>query len=288
MGEVVDGIDIELTRGGSLVGTIAPGRDGSLARHVVLSNGDGAPLSWPVAPDGTFHVDHLTPGPWNVRVNPRAVSYFEGNMEMVFDATTCELPSNCVIREGETTTLTLTADDTLAAVVHGKVSGIDDPARWCARIAGFRGDIDQTPAPSHDSGWLAQIGEDGSFELRFEIGRRKIILWPNRDMSAKPSQCAFVWTDDLHEGPQTFEATLALGRIEGDVGSVAADRPLFVEADATTSGGLEFHARMLVDASGHFVFADAPAGEVRLHVPKTEIARTVTVSAGATATIQLR
>jgi len=281
-------LDIELTHGGSLTGQVVAGADGSRAPFVVISNGDGVPRSWPVSADGTFSIDHLVAGAWNVRTSEMAISMGYTVLEIVQESRG-DLPTNCVIREGETTTLVLSSDDTLACILRGKVVGRDGgSAMWGAWVGA--GDV---PIPTVWNGSTKPspvlIGREGEFECRDDVpGRAQLVVFARYPEPEHASYSVFSRPLELTQGIARMTVTLDLGGIEGDVGQRVEGRPLAVEADATTADGFRFHAKVRLLDDGRFTLPIAPAGEVRLHVGELGLERTVTVATGATTNVTLR
>lgn len=292
----LENVDVELTRGGTLAGTVLPGRDGSMAHFVVISDGDGVPRSWPLGSDGTFRVEHLTPGAWNVRTHGVALPY--GAVCGAYDTPARELPSNCIVREGETTTLVITADETLACVVRGVVEdlgALEDG--WKATIGSDTVPIANfvaRPDPNFskyevlfDSRPRSPVAPDGSFEIRsLYPGCSKIVVWHEEGEGVSTSWCAWSQPLDAKQGLQTWRAKLPNGRIEGQVVFTGPRFSSFIAADATTADGLNYEAQVSIDAAGRFTIAAAPPGDVHLHCGKIEGHATVTV--GSTTTITLR
>jgi len=280
-------LDIELTHGGSLAGQVVAGADGSRAPFVVISNGDGVPRSWPVSADGTFSIDHLVAGAWNVRTSETAILVNYRKLDTA--EASGDLPSNCVIREGETTTLALSSDDTLECIVRGKVVGRDGGSMMWGAWAGAR----DVPIPIVWSGSAKPspvlIGRDGRFECRDDVpGRAQLVVFARYPEPDHASYSVFSRTLELKQGIARMTVTLDLGGIEGDVGQRLEGRPLAVEADATTADGLLFHSSVRLLDDGRFTLPIAPAGEVRLHVDELGLERTVTVATGATTSVTLR
>jgi hypothetical protein len=303
------GLEIALTLGGSIEGRVMPGSDGSRARYVVASNGDGNPRSWPISVDGTFRIDHLAPGPWNVRTHDTPLGFDSLSVSSNCGALDV-LPSNCVVRDGETTTLTISSDDTIDCIVRGEVTGLRDAttpywARWWQAWIGPSSRTDEKiawdtggdlPNVSFDrSGMLFRGGEPptalfdaDAFEFRREWCDPSVLVLALRLDGADRSCVVSLrrpWT--LKQGIARWTGKFELGVIEGTV-ATRAPASLHVEADATTADGFCYHARVRVRDDGGFTIPRAPAGEVHVCVEGLAVEQTVQVEAGATTNVALR
>jgi RNA polymerase sigma-70 factor (ECF subfamily) len=285
-------LEIGLMRGGSIAGVVLPGRDGVRAPYVVLSNGDAYPRSWSVATDGTFHADHLTPGPWNVRAHDAAVPFHSWSGR--FDAGPLDvLPSNCVVRDGECTTVTISSDDTLDCIVRGRVTGLCDATtpswlrRWQAWIGPSR--LSDEEIAWHTPGQPESDPFDGDcFQFRRDwCGEAELVLAQRLDAIDRSFVASLrrPWT--LKQGITDWSGSFEFGAIEGCVVSCAPES-LHVEADATTADGFRYHARVRVRDDGGFTIPRVPAGAVRVRVDGLGVEQTVQVETGATANVALR
>ncbi len=95
-------LDIELSIGGALEGTVRVPAGQSLAgRVVVIHRGDGRPRSVRTASDGSYRFEGLMPGPWQVlgrdeEIDPHTTRYssYGGDESLVW---------NCRVEVGRTT-----------------------------------------------------------------------------------------------------------------------------------------------------------------------------------------
>lgn len=104
--------ELALTLGGTLEGRVLSGDGVDVAgARVVASRGDARPREQVVGDDGRFRFEHLTPGPWEVRlVEPSALataSVSFSSFSGAEDAGPSEIPSNCTVEEGGTTSFEL-------------------------------------------------------------------------------------------------------------------------------------------------------------------------------------
>jgi hypothetical protein len=78
-GAGVQGIELRLTRGASVVGRVTGVEGSELARVQIIAQGRGLPLGGRVEPDGSYRIDSLPEGEWRVRAElPGTALYAEG------------------------------------------------------------------------------------------------------------------------------------------------------------------------------------------------------------------
>lgn len=245
----IDGVEIQMNTGGSLVGRVRVGPNRSPASVVVLvSRGDGRPKFTRPDADGNYRFDNLTPGPW--RVEDRDVEP-EGRSHSVAQGDEHPFRWDCEVRLGETTShdLDLRWHDGLR--VTGRLTfGGRGVSGWSAVIE----------SPEHaDRPWACRPGElaaDGSFSIEAKPGPATLVL-------RSPAGASVAWTVsrefviERNTGPQVFE--FATGAVEGSVSDAASTHRLrhdegprmFVEATFRPSADGTFHLDQFVagDAS---------------------------------------
>lgn len=156
-------LTVALEPGGSLEGRVLDGDQVRQVRHVLLSRGDGVPFTVTTDPDGVFRVAHLTPGPWMIRLNPGEVRPGHAGSSSTTGAPFTEIPADCSIVSGRTTTHDLAVGDLAPrASLSGRLllDGVD-PTHFEVTLA--------SEAVSPDQGGARRprrIGPDGAF--RFE------------------------------------------------------------------------------------------------------------------------
>ena len=250
----LDGVEVELSTGGSLEGrvTLGPGR--SPASVVVgVSRGDGRPRFTRPGPDGRYRFDGLTPGPW--RVEDRDIEP-EGRVFGMAQGDEHPLRWDCDVREGETTVhdLDLRWQDGLQ--VEGQVTWDGrGPEGWTASLE----------APGHaDRPWtprLVTLDAEGHFALDARPGSAKLVL-----RSPERPGVRMLLERKITVGPEgrlhRFDFTS--GAIQGHVNPSALQLRLFHRIDGQTKLEVHFEA----DASGSFQVPVAPSGEASFQASK--------------------
>lgn len=243
----LDGVEVELSAGGSLEGSVTLGPGRNPASVVVgVSRGDGRPRFARLGADGRYRFDQLTPGPW--RVEDRDIEP-EGRIFSMAQGDEHPLRWDCEVHEGETTVhdLDLRWQDGLQ--VEGQLTwdGLG-PKGWTASLE----------APDHaDRPWaprLVNLDAEGRFALDARPGSAKLVL-----RSPEGADVRMVLERTITVGPEgrlhRFEFTA--GAFQGQVDPAAKQLRLFHRIDGQTKLEVHFEA----DASGGFQVTKAPAGK---------------------------
>ena len=157
-GEVgAEDVDLELTAGGAIVGTVRlPAGEEATGWTVGASRGDPEPRTTVVGPDGSYRFEGLTPGDWLVeRVSTHDLSsYVQSSRTPVL------WRGNCTVVEGQTTRFDLEGDRFDRVVLRGRLDfdGVDTQG-WGVTLSvaeeSFDGeDVDR-----------ARMNSEGEFEL---------------------------------------------------------------------------------------------------------------------------
>ncbi len=246
----LDGVEVELSTGGSLEGSVSLGPGRSPASVVIaVSRGDGHPHYARPGADGRYRFDRLTPGPW--RVEDRDIEP-EGRVFGMANGDEHPLRWDCEVHEGKTTVhdLDLRWQDGLQ--VEGQVTwdGLG-PKGWTASLEG----------PDHaDRPWtprLVKLDDEGRFALDARPGRAKLVL---RSPEGAPVRMLLERTITVGPEGRLHRFEFTAGAFQGQVDPAARQLRLFHRIDGQTWLEVHFEA----DASGHFQIPKAPAGKASL------------------------
>lgn len=158
-GKGAQGVELEVTRGGVLTGTVVPPA-GELAEGlvVVASRGDGEPVWARADVDGRYRLERLAPGPWHVegRLEPPSFeirSFASSPEEMDFRW-------NVEVGDGETTEFDVDMRGLGDVVVDGRVTIDGVPAAgWSVELQSMANVLQRKALPS------TALAPDGSFVL---------------------------------------------------------------------------------------------------------------------------
>ncbi|HVS19842.1 MAG TPA: carboxypeptidase-like regulatory domain-containing protein [Planctomycetota bacterium] len=188
-----DELEVELGEGGAIAGRVlvAPGPDAG-GRIVGISRGDCNARTQRAAPDGSFRFEHLTPGPWQVRVVDEEIHPSRTMTSSSTGRGRAELEYDCRVEEGRTTRF-----------------DIDLTGRGGVRVVGLLR-LDGAPPGV----WRAMLTEDGllggsSFdEAKLDVDGGFTLLAP------KPGRYRVVLQGMVGEGGSFVVATVELAQGE--------------------------------------------------------------------------
>jgi hypothetical protein len=166
-----EGLELALGEGGGIEGVVLPETGGSPAGTIVgLSRGDAHAFTIRCDSDGRFRVDHLAPGYWFVRRNSEEIDSFSGSGVIIYpNGPVGNMPSNCEVKEGQTTQfrLDLQAESASKCMLRGSLVIVgSESGVWHARLS------PEHPAPGVEGSEQVTLQKDGSFELRVPHGGR--------------------------------------------------------------------------------------------------------------------
>jgi hypothetical protein len=239
-------MEIELVRGGRLEGHVlgfAPAT--SIVQFVSASRGDGRVLSTRIAADGSYALDHLTPGEWCVRPSEQDFTNWIQTAEAPPE------PANqlVTIADETTTRLDLPLPPTSGAVLEGHlhIPGVED-GTWTAHLQ---------PFDKLESAVSTRVGTDGSFRLEVGSGGRHHLQL--RTVSQASLSCALDCDVELAPGTNEWACSTELGSI-----SVTNPPVGDLELECQLSGGVTWTAQWRPTGPGQHIFAGPPAGQVRI------------------------
>lgn len=166
-------LDLQMRRGGALVGKVIPPRGRSAAGLIVgISRGDGFPKNLRTAEDGTYRFEGLMPGRWLVMALSEELVDGRSHTR-TSRGSWGELPWSCEVPEdGEVNFDLLIGDQAPRLELRGKLS-IDGgmSGLWNASVAAFESDVWEQSAER------SPVGGDGTFMLHpSKEGRVRVVL----------------------------------------------------------------------------------------------------------------
>jgi hypothetical protein len=230
-GVALDGLEVELVRGGSVQGLLLvdPGESAE-GRTVVASRGDGRDLATRTDTDGRFVFEHLTPGPWTISA----------------DGATRE--ASLEARDGETATAEVSCRTLPAVRLSGRLSFAG------ATTAGLRARL----LSGGREVCVAEIDSFGGFELVSPRAGEHVIRvessGANEDLRIEASAL-------LRDGDNSWDLDLPLGRAQGRLVHGVAGGATFGWR-WTDGASLSASGTLRADAEGTFVVPRMPAGTI--------------------------
>ncbi|MEM1452391.1 MAG: sigma-70 family RNA polymerase sigma factor [Planctomycetota bacterium] len=156
------GADLALTAGGSIEGIVQDGDGLRQVRVVMVSRGDGVVRTVRTDADGAFRIDHLTPGPWMLRLTSTMMEGGASSSSFAFGARFKSIEPDVIVSEGRVTRFDVRTGELAPRVsVRGRVS-LDgfDPARLRVLLNAYEA------FGAGDTGGTARVRADGTFEVR--------------------------------------------------------------------------------------------------------------------------
>ncbi|MEM9380825.1 MAG: sigma-70 family RNA polymerase sigma factor [Planctomycetota bacterium] len=155
--------DLALTPGGSIEGVVQDGDGLRQVRVVLASRGDGEIRTVRTDADGAYRIDHLTPGPWMVRLTSRMMEGGGSSSSSSWGAPFRSFEPDLVVTEGRVTRHDVPTGALAPSVaIRGTVAfeGLD-ASRLRVRLIGYEafgaGDVGAAPT---------RVAPDGTFEVR--------------------------------------------------------------------------------------------------------------------------
>jgi hypothetical protein len=163
-----------LGTGGAIEGRVLVADGRSPAGTIVgFSRGDGRASTVRVGEDGTFRVERLMPGPWLVQRMDAELRPNHSSASLDPGPPWNELPSSCIVHEGETTRFDLDLGAGDAAFVLAGLLSIDGaaPGAWTAAL------LEPVGGERHATVASAAVDLHGRFELRARAaGPTRLVL----------------------------------------------------------------------------------------------------------------
>jgi RNA polymerase sigma-70 factor (ECF subfamily) len=252
----MDGIEIELVRGGAIEGHVrkAPGKDPA-GVIVAIDRGDCKPRTQRVGPDGAFRFDHLTPGRFNVtrsevevRGNSWSTSWSKG------DDVHPKYPWNCSVQDGSVTRFDLDLSDERPCALLAQVSANGVPASgWTATL---------WPESRSTTKKLPGGAVDAEGRLRLEVsepGPWRLLLGPPAESGAGAS---FEVPVELSRGEIRFPLDLRVGSVRGHCAGPRGESS--ISFSGGQRGSVTCRSEVRLDAQGRFEMPFVLAGHGRV------------------------
>jgi len=251
----VEGLHLELARGGTLEGEVRVDSGESLeGRIVALSRGDGLPFTVRTDAQGRFRIERVTPGAWWIGPAERELAPGSFQAARLPSRAPVAIPANTAVEDGETQRVSVSFEVRLRTLVRGELALGGQPARkWQVQVA-------RAEAPTR-SVRRAVLDDAGRFELGTPEPGLHVLSFhdPARGAELYTLECAV----ELVEGEQRWQLDLPTGRVQGRL-ALLARREDALEWRAEPTPGIAARGRVLPDAEGSFLLPRIPAGEVRL------------------------
>ncbi|MFT5464161.1 MAG: protocatechuate 3,4-dioxygenase beta subunit, partial [Planctomycetota bacterium] len=251
------GLDIEMTTGGSIVGHILVlGGEEVSGRIVGFSRGDGFGFTMRTDANGEYRAEGLTPGNWQVvqrqeevRTNFTNSSYSSGTDALV-------IPWNCRVFAGEETRFDLDLRD-LAMVTLAGSFGIEG-----ASTRGWRVSMSAIDDQALETVYKDVLDVDGSFRLTAnEPGNYRVSITgelfdtyfhANRNVA-------------LGERENELVTTMKSGTIRGHVPPAQFDEQAEIYITSVSNEGWTINSGIRPNGEGEFTLEHFPAGPATIH-----------------------
>ena len=249
---------IELERAGAIEGHVRAAPGSRSERLVAASSGWSFAHTAPVESDGSYRLEGLQPGRYQLRVcRPPLASLqaYEARGE-----TTEGFEWDCAVRPGATSRVDLETPDEEAVILRGQLTRASAPTEaWVARLVLAKTDLFQRREPRAQ----AELGPDGRFELR--LSRPGPYVLEFRGPNGRVLSCPIALQLGANEWRHTLRTipVRILGRAD------AEDSRLFLRL-LGGDGALEFSASGICPRSGDeqgWCF-DLPVGPARLETKR--------------------
>jgi len=251
----VEGLHLELARGGTLEGEVRVDPGESLeGRIVALSRGDGLPFTVRTDAQGRFRIERVTPGAWWIGPAERELAPGSFQAARLPSRAPVAIPANTTVEDGETQRVSVSFEVRLRTLVRGELAlGGQAARKWQVQVA-------RAEAPTR-SVRRAVLDDAGHFELGTPEPGLHVLSFhdPARGAEFYTLECAV----ELVEGEQRWRLDLPTGRVQGRL-ALLARREDALEWRAEPGPGLAARGRLLPDEEGTFLLPRIPAGEVRL------------------------
>jgi protocatechuate 3,4-dioxygenase beta subunit len=257
----IEGLVLRLSLGGALTGEVYGPGGAPLAsvrvRYTVMGSGDGGVETTDA--HGRFRAEHLTPGLYQVMVEPDPQSFIaalekggeEPDMGKIFE----ELKmTSADVRAGETAHVVLGAEPQNPVQVYGRLTEAGEPVAGRMVIAMAEGEQVMS------SMRMARTDDDGAFELELKQPG-PVVFSVQLDGGGNPQ----FFEDAPEQEAWHVELELPTGRISGTVfapdGKPAAGIPVRITGeDGFTPTLIGLSNRVVTDAEGRYAFQSLEPG----------------------------
>jgi hypothetical protein len=273
-------LELELGAGGVITGhVLLPAGESPAGVILGLSRGDGFPRTLRADLDGAYRIEQLTPGPWLLE---RAEEEISPNRTMSQSGDTdapVEIPSVCVVREGQVTAFDLDLRRDQSASVSGQllIGG-----RAADQFRAELQDADGSGASASES----PLDREGRFQLRVtKPGSWRLAL---HGPDTGGARLHVMEPLQLRAGENTWQADLATGVVEGRVAASRSSADQELNLYWSSAGRVAF-IEIKPGADGRFTLPSVPAGECKIVRGQSsrEPLLQFTVEAGGTQQIEI-
>jgi RNA polymerase sigma factor (sigma-70 family) len=254
-------LDLRLERGGSIAGrlTLEGGRSPA-GWTMVASDALAETADAQVAPDGSFHLDHLHAGGWQIQAFEPGLRYFRAGGKLL----TKRVPElNVQVETGRTTDYGHASRPRENARLRGQL-WIDGapPGAWRVTL---RTSTPQGAITTRET----TLDPDGHFEIRLRPGLSTSLSFHGSHVG---TQLSILAQPVIQVGDNDWSYVLATARIEGRVASTPAPGGMLGGPQYVVEAGeLRITTNLTVDEQGHFGPLTVGAGSGILRGPQTNI-----------------
>lgn len=202
-----DELRVELNEGGAIEGrVIMPSGPDATGRIVGISRGDAHAVTQRTGPDGTFRFEHLTPGPWQVRLVDEEIHPSFSSSTSTTARMRPEIQWDCRVEQGLTTRFDIDLGERGDVRLSGllRIDG-RDPGAWKALLTS---DSIFGAAPLDD----ADVALSGEFELA--VTRPGSYLLLLQGTYGERGMQFLVARVELGKGENPWQLDLATGELE--------------------------------------------------------------------------
>ena len=220
-----DAIVIELTEGGAIEGVVLDGDGLRQSRVVLISRGDGLVQTVRTDPDGAYRFDHLTPGPWMVRIVPELIDPSGSSSTGSWGKPFRDFDADCFVLEGEATRF-----DPLVGRLEARVT-----VRGQVTFSGFDAahmGVDLVPLAGNRSSWSSpesnRVDADGAFTVRGGAPGPHMLVLFDATEDTEDDALRFAVQLELTAGENAFALDVSFGEVSvGDAADGALERLLW-------------------------------------------------------------
>ncbi len=268
------GVELELQEGGAIEGRVLVAPGAAVAGRLIgVCNGWSFLRSAPVDADGSFRIDGLAPGDYQVRALVRPVSSLQALSIFRTLGDVQEVVSDCVVRSGKTTHVVLDLTEEGSVRLLGRF-GWEDGTRT------RYGAVQLAEPGSRDALASMNLATDGRFEFALSTGGPLTI-------HVFADNGRFRQDFDLVRGDNAWEAIVPFGQARLLIDWSVVDDDAETRCEWDDGAGLHWVSDPIFGRETETVLERVPAGTVRL-THGGEVWESFDVRAGAETVVDLR
>ncbi len=254
-------LEIALVKGGAIEGRaiVAEGMEPE-GIVLVFNRGDGRLRTLRTGRGGTYRIDGLTPGPWEVRAVEHELDPQRTVVSHTGSSTFVPWQWSCEVIDGATTRHDIDLTEWAPGTLEGRFELVGRSTEgWSASLERDRTVVSRDVIDS------VPLSADGHFQLApARAGEYRLVL---RGPSEPNGRIELSESVSLGSGSNTWSLTLQTGRLEGSGASPSGARERFYEYrwERTLDGRkLSALVRIVPSENGHFVISTVPEGHATI------------------------